>query len=131
MSKDSRDGNHGGGGAMKGNNSILKEALTLLSGWRDSETLDSGICDHCGRDCDAFNEDACNNPDCLMGATRNLLSSLNAPRNELTVTRDRDGWWRIAKDGRIIRPRKGHWNLYRTKAGAVSGLRAAISAMKA
>lgn len=49
---------------------------------------------------------------------------MNALGQRFGVTQDRDLWWRVTRNGRVIRSRRGAWNLYMTKAGALSAVRA-------
>lgn len=44
----------------------------------------------------------------------------------ISIKRDRDGWWRVTRNGRILPARKSWWNLYRTKAGARAKARAIL-----
>ena len=43
-----------------------------------------------------------------------------------TVKKDREGWYRIAMDGRILRQTDKFWNLYRTEEEAQIGIQALV-----
>lgn len=44
-------------------------------------------------------------------------------KNKYIIRQDKDGWYRICKNGRAIRSRKGNWNLYINILAAQNGLR--------
>lgn len=56
---------------------------------------------------------------------------MNALGLRLSVKQDRDCWWRVAINGRVLHSRRGRWNLYTTKAGALSAMRAILRDLEA